>query len=177
METRQLGRTLVTVGIIGVVVAVIWWLSFYSQISSGIGGGGGAPLQCLFSSSGPCGLVSGVAEMAGYVSYSPAVLWISLIVLVIGVIIVSTSAPKVGAVPVYKMPAYALSGPSTSPKEPIELSAEALEALNRLSKDQKIRGFRVQGDEIVISTSRGREISLYSNDEILSYERRQQSQS
>ena len=53
-----------------------------------IGGGNiGDAFGCLYSSSGPCGFVSGLAQFDGVTPYNPVVFYIGIILLVIGIIL------------------------------------------------------------------------------------------
>ena len=51
-------------------------------------------VSCLYSSSGICALVSGVATLAGKTPYEPMLFWFGLAGLVLGVLIRFTAKPS-----------------------------------------------------------------------------------
>ena len=97
MNTQRLGITTIIVGVLGCVASVIWWLSFYSEINRTMSGNASLPsgaIHCLISNSGPCGLVTGIANAAGMLAYNPILLWASGAVTLIGVAIAASSESK-----------------------------------------------------------------------------------
>lgn len=86
-EVRLLGRLLVLLGALGLIAAVIWWRQFYQQVAAVIGANGSAlPIECLFRSSGDCGLASGAASLLGGTPYSPFLLWLSGALVAVGLV-------------------------------------------------------------------------------------------
>jgi hypothetical protein len=51
-------------------------------------------LSCLYSSSGACSLVTGVATIAGRTPYEPMLFWFGLAGLVLGLLIRFTAKPS-----------------------------------------------------------------------------------
>jgi uncharacterized protein YegL len=87
MDQKQLSKALQIGGAVGLVVAVIWWFKFFSEVQRIAGSDWGHAFGCLFSSSGACGLVSGIANAAGYWAYQPIIFWVSAVALVAGFVI------------------------------------------------------------------------------------------
>lgn len=102
MDFNRLGNILMVVGAVAMAAACVWWFSFYSsvvrEIGKASGGQGDASvfdaMSCLYSSSGICGLVSGVATLAGKTAYEPMVFWFGLAGLVAGVVIRLAAKPN-----------------------------------------------------------------------------------
>jgi hypothetical protein len=101
VDVKRLGNVLLTGGVLLLVAAVLWWFAFYSSVvremrrlSGGQGEGSVLDaLSCLYSSSGVCALVSGVAALAGKTPYEPMLFWIGLGVLVIGILLRVSARP------------------------------------------------------------------------------------
>jgi len=96
MDAAKLGRTLIGIGIAGLVGSLLWWLIFFSRVSRAFGGKAsdlGNALQCLVSNSGPCGFIAGIASAAGEFAYQPAFFWISAVVLMIGLVVTGSAGP------------------------------------------------------------------------------------
>ncbi len=87
MKIGTLGALATALGITGTVGAFIWWYAFYDEIGKIVGVRGRPPLECLYSSSGPCGLVAGVSSFAGVTPYNPMLLWVAVAATVFGVIL------------------------------------------------------------------------------------------
>jgi hypothetical protein len=104
MDAAKLGRTLVGLGVAGLIGSVLWWFIFFSNVNSAMGGRArdlGQAVQCLWSSSGPCGMITGLAGAAGHLAYQPAFFWISVVALVAGLVVNNSSAggPAAGVAP------------------------------------------------------------------------------
>jgi hypothetical protein len=83
---------LIVIGILGLIGSVVWWFIFYDGLNRSFGGktsilADGQTIQCLFWNSGPCGLVTGMASATGQLAYQPMALWISAVVLVVGLVV------------------------------------------------------------------------------------------
>ncbi len=87
MDFRRLGLLLITGGGVLVVAAVAWWLHFYAPLAQDLNVDLGRALRCLYSTSGACGLVTGVAQLGGKTPYEPMLLWIGLGALAAGILI------------------------------------------------------------------------------------------
>ena len=86
-EAQALPNALVTIGKVGLIGCVLWWFVFYAEllrangrnVSEIIDG-----LQCLISNAGVCSFFTAAA---GSFAYQPMFLWISAILLGIGLVI------------------------------------------------------------------------------------------
>jgi hypothetical protein len=84
MGRRTLVQLLVAAGILLLVGAIGWWLTFYGQVGSFIGAKGPPPLECLYSVSGPCRIISNVAGLFGAGAYNPLIFWGGCFLLLMG---------------------------------------------------------------------------------------------
>lgn len=87
MDIKKLIKTLLALGGLVTVGALVWWVYFYSQVIKELGGDFGDAAQCLYSSGGGCGFVSGLAQMGGATPYNPIVFWVGVILLGVGLIL------------------------------------------------------------------------------------------
>jgi len=87
MDIKKLTKILLGVGCLVTVAAFIWWAHFYGQVTTQMGGNLGNAFGCLYSSGGPCGFVSGVAQSLGVIPYTPVVFWIGAVMLGVGIIL------------------------------------------------------------------------------------------
>jgi hypothetical protein len=102
VDFKKLGNILTLAGAVVLVGACIWWFSFYSSVVRDVGRatGGGSDatvfdaMSCLYSSSGICALVTGVATLAGRTAYEPMVFWFGLGGLLLGLLIRFTAKPS-----------------------------------------------------------------------------------
>jgi hypothetical protein len=101
VDFKKLGNVLTAAGAVVLVGACVWWFSFYSsvvrEVGKATGGGSDATvfdaMSCLYSSSGICALVAGVATLAGRTPYEPMVFWFGLSGLLLGLLIRFTAKP------------------------------------------------------------------------------------
>jgi hypothetical protein len=102
LDFKRLGNILTVAGAVVLAGACAGWFSIYSsvvrEIGKATGGGSDATvfdaLSCLYSSSGICALVSGVAALAGRTAYEPMVFWFGLGALLLGILIRFTAKPS-----------------------------------------------------------------------------------
>ncbi len=87
MDIKKLTNILIGIGILTIIVALIWWAIFYTQVTGARSSLPIDALRCLYSSSGPCSFVSGIARLSGVTPYNPTIFWIGIIVLGIGIIL------------------------------------------------------------------------------------------
>jgi len=87
MEIKKLTQILLGLGGLVTLGALIWWASFYSQVIKEIGGNLEDFLPCLYTSSGPCGFLVGIARLAGVIPYNPTLFWIGVIIFGVGIIL------------------------------------------------------------------------------------------
>lgn len=96
LDNYRLGQLLMQIGFVGIGVSFCWWLIFYLRVNQFMGGSASDmkhALRCLFSNSGPCGFIQGVANAAGQFGYEPMLLWLSGIVALGGLILRNASRP------------------------------------------------------------------------------------
>ncbi len=87
MDTKKLTDILLGIGVAVTVVAFVWWAYFYGQVTKEMGGNLGDAFGCFYSSGGPCGFISGLAQLAGMTPYNPVVFWVGAVMLGIGIIL------------------------------------------------------------------------------------------
>ena len=78
---RRVGSWLFLLGIVGVVASIAWWQNFYGRMT------GQAPVECLYQLTGPCRMVSNVAELFGAAAYDARLLWTSGVVGILGLLL------------------------------------------------------------------------------------------
>jgi hypothetical protein len=84
MRRKRLGPFLMRIGLIGLGVATVWWIIFYTCEYQALGINDLPPVQCLLSNTGTCGVASGIANVAGYLAYDPLLFWLGGIACIIG---------------------------------------------------------------------------------------------
>ena len=75
MPSRNLGSTLIVLGVVGVLGAIAWWQEFYGQVAHFLGTKAPPPIECLYQNAGPCSLVASVAAWGGVMPYDPKLIW------------------------------------------------------------------------------------------------------
>lgn len=93
MNLKKLGLFISFAGAIAVIGAMIWWYTFYSSVIRDFSGQVGQQVAgisdvmgCLYSNGGVCGIVSGIASLAGRAAYEPMLFWAGAVALVAGVV-------------------------------------------------------------------------------------------
>lgn len=93
MNLKKLGLFVSFAGAVAVIGAMIWWYTFYSSVirdfSGQVGqqvGGISDVMGCLYSTSGVCGIVSGIASVAGRAAYDPLLFWAGAVALGAGLV-------------------------------------------------------------------------------------------
>jgi hypothetical protein len=102
VDFKKLGNALTVLGALMLVGAIAWWLYFYNSLARDFARVTGSKpdasvfdaLSCLYSSSGACALVSGVAALAGRTPYEPMLFWFGLAGLLLGLLIRFTARPS-----------------------------------------------------------------------------------
>ena len=87
MDIKKLTTTLLMLGGLITVGALLWWLYFYSQVVKELGCDFGQAVPCLYSSGGGCGFVSGLAQLGGATPYNPIVFWVGIVLFGVGIIL------------------------------------------------------------------------------------------
>lgn len=95
MNNRKLGRVLVIAGLIGILLSIVWWEASYDATFRALGRNLkiSHPLDCLLLFTGPCAQAKAAVISGQWPAYNPVALWLSLAVLLAGLVIVYRSAP------------------------------------------------------------------------------------
>lgn len=102
INASALGKTVLWLGVGTLTIAFIWWGFFYGTVAADLGKMGGGRVttsnffKCLFASAGECGMITGLAQMSGYVPYNPIALYIGFALIVGGIIIKASAAGPAG---------------------------------------------------------------------------------
>jgi putative oxidoreductase len=104
MGSRRLGRALVFLGIFAIIASMGWWASYYNLVIGALGEKPALvhPMGCLLWTSDLCAQAQATSKLAAnFPAYNPLVLWVSLAILVLGLVIVarSTSTDPVPVTP------------------------------------------------------------------------------
>src|SRR5215213_11494497 len=94
MVSRKLARTVVFIGIAGIALSHAWWATYFNLVIQGLGGTNSPivhPFGCLLFTSDLCVQAKAAAKVANVPEYSPLALWVSIVILVIGVMLVARS--------------------------------------------------------------------------------------
>jgi putative oxidoreductase len=93
MNERQVGRTLVILGVAAVIVSMAWWASYFNLVFRGLGSNPPImhPLGCLLFASDLCAQAKVTANVSNFSEYNSAALWASIAILVIGLVLVVRS--------------------------------------------------------------------------------------
>ena len=96
--SRNLGRTLVLLGIFGIILSLAWWAIYYNEVIRPLGGKGALthPMRCLLWTADVCGKGAPVTLQGVTVPpYTPMAIWAALAVLILGLFVVwRTPAPQ-----------------------------------------------------------------------------------
>jgi hypothetical protein len=85
------GKALVAMGALMLVGAVGWWYVFFEQI---LGRDVKRASQCFYYTTDACSLASAVGYLGKIPTYSPVPFWLSVAVMLIGVILMATAPMK-----------------------------------------------------------------------------------
>ena len=96
MMARNLGRTLVFLGVFGVILSLGWWAIYYNEVVQALGGAKSPlthPMRCLLWTADICVQPKVAAKLYGLSvqPYMPLALYASLAVLILGLFVVYTS--------------------------------------------------------------------------------------
>jgi MFS family permease len=81
-EVNRNVRLLQPIGMALIAVALVWWITFYTQAGAIAGA-----WQCLFVTTGPCADAVAKAELAGSFAYRPFLMWIGVALWLAGVVL------------------------------------------------------------------------------------------
>ena len=94
MVSRKLARIVVFIGIAGIVLSHAWWATYFNLVIQGLGGTNSPivhPFGCLLFTSDLCMQAKAAAKVANAPEYSPLALWVSIVILVMGIVLVARS--------------------------------------------------------------------------------------
>src|SRR5262245_12352420 len=94
MIVRNLGRTLVILGVLGIILCLAWWASYYNNVVQALGPKSALthPLNCLLWTADICVQPKIAAKLPGFLTaYNPRALWAAIGVLLFGLILVAAS--------------------------------------------------------------------------------------
>jgi putative oxidoreductase len=104
MMTRNLGRTIVLIAVLGLILCLGWWAIYYNEVIRPLAGKGALthPMGCLLWTAEAC--TQSAVKLQGLTvqPYMPLALWISAAVLLLGLVLtyVSTSTQPYPVTPV-----------------------------------------------------------------------------
>src|SRR4051794_37200344 len=95
MNNRRFGHALVIVGLIAVVTSIVWWEASYDAAMRALGRNLkiSHPMDCLVLFTGQCAQAKAAVLSGAWPAYNPLALWLSLAVLIAGLVVVYRSAP------------------------------------------------------------------------------------
>src|SRR5215211_4910849 len=95
MNNRRLGHALIIVGLIAVIASVVWWEASYDAAIRTLGRNLkiSHPMDCLILFTAQCAQAKAAVLSGAWPAYNPAALWLSLAVLLAGIVVVYRSAP------------------------------------------------------------------------------------
>jgi putative oxidoreductase len=93
MVSRKLARAIVFIGIAGIIVSHAWWASYFNLVIQGLGSSSPIvhPFGCLLFTSDLCAQAKVAAKVANFPEYSPLALWVSILILLVGIVLVARS--------------------------------------------------------------------------------------
>jgi hypothetical protein len=86
MDIKKLTVTIRSLGVLLILAALVWWYHFYGALASELNADLYEALPCLTSSSGGCGLASGIASFAGATPYNPQLFWVGVVLFIVGLV-------------------------------------------------------------------------------------------
>ena len=91
MMARNLGRTLVLVGVLAVVLSLAWWAVYYNEIIRALGPKAALthPMRCLLWTADICVQPQAAAKVQNIRPYTPLATWGALAVLLLGLFVVN----------------------------------------------------------------------------------------
>jgi putative oxidoreductase len=88
---RNIGRTLVMLGVLGVILSLAWWAVYYNELIRVLGPKPALahPMNCLLWTADVCVQPQAAAKLAHLRPYTPLAMWGSLAVLLLGLVAVA----------------------------------------------------------------------------------------
>ena len=92
VRNRMLGRVLVLLGVAAIVLSLAWWAVYYNEVIRALGQNPPLthPLRCLLWTSDVCVQAKATAKLS-FPAYHPLAMWLSFVVLVLGLVVVFRS--------------------------------------------------------------------------------------
>lgn len=92
---RNLGRTLVILGLLGIVGSIVWWEASYDAALRAVGRNIDIshPLGCVLFPTAACAQAKAAAIFGTWPAYSPLALWLALVVIAAGLVMIYRSPP------------------------------------------------------------------------------------
>ncbi len=101
MTSRNSARAVVFIGIGAIIASMAWWASYYNLVIRTLGENPPLrhALRCWWFTSDVCVQAQATANLPNFPPYQPLVLWLSVAILVVGLVLVYRS-PRPGPTPV-----------------------------------------------------------------------------
>jgi putative oxidoreductase len=95
MNKRKQGHALVILGLIAILLSMVWWEASYDAAMRALGRNLkiSHPMDCLLLFSGPCAQAKAAVLSGWWPAYNPLALWLSVALLLAGLVVVNRSAP------------------------------------------------------------------------------------
>jgi putative oxidoreductase len=92
---RNLGRTLVILGLVGIIGSIAWWEASYDAAIRALGRNLkiSHPLGCIVFTTDACAQAKATAVLGNGPAYTPFAFWIALAVVIVGLVLVYRSPP------------------------------------------------------------------------------------
>jgi ribosomal protein L40E len=84
MNFKAMSRALRLAGIGAIILAVLWWMLFFVQVTKHMGGTLLDAFPCLYSSRMGCSMIAAGAEFIGKTAYSPTIFWVGIAAYALG---------------------------------------------------------------------------------------------
>jgi len=94
MDIQKFSKILLNLGSGVVIVSVIWWAYFWYPIVENFNKNLFDVIECIGSSGGKCGIITGLSGLSGGTPYNPILFWFGIVLIVVGVVIHNTFKDK-----------------------------------------------------------------------------------
>jgi putative oxidoreductase len=101
MTSRNTARAVVFIGIGAIIASMTWWAWYYNEVIRALGQNPPLthPLRCWWFTADVCAQAQATAKLPSFPAYQPLVLWLSVTILIVGLVLVYRS-PSPGPAPV-----------------------------------------------------------------------------
>ena len=93
-DVRKLALITLAAGALITTAAIVWWEMFFTKVVNPLVGPGGSwtsVMQCLWSDGGDCALILRLYRLTGGTPYDPAIFWIGISGMIIGLVLLLTA--------------------------------------------------------------------------------------